>query len=185
MRRIAKSLRTTGLQASISIYFVFAGKTKKKRPILDMTIRRASTYLLIKHLLELRESIGESSLLSPKLHISLAMWSSIEDMRSVLEMTYSVTVNLQAESLTPGGFLKEWCALKQILHKRGTRLAQEIVTSMEKREEVLLRNKYFLAGLFVDYRYRILLTPVQMENAKIGIHEITLKNDHCSRSVLN
>ena len=158
-------------------------KRGKKRPILDMTTRWASTYLMIKRLLELRESIGELSLLSPELHISLAMWSSLDDIGSVLEMPYSVTVNLQAESLTPGAFLKEWCALKRILHKRETRLAEEIVSSMEKREEALLRNKLFLAGVFVDSRYQILLTPQQMENAKIGIHEITLKNYHCSRSV--
>ena len=56
---------------------------------------------------------------------------------------------------------------------------------MEKREEALLRNKLFLAKVFVDSRYRILLTPQQMENAKIGIHENTLKNYHCSRSVSN
>ena len=113
------------------------------------------------------------------------MWSSLEDIGSVLEMPYSVTINLQAESLTPGAFLKEWCARKRILHKRETRLAQEIVSSMEKREEALLQNKRFLAGVFVNSRYRILLTPQQKENAKIGIHEITLKNYHSSRSVSN
>ena len=141
---------------------------------------------MIKRLLEVREYIGELNLLSPELHISLAMWSSLEDMRSVLKMPYSVIVNLQTESLTPGAFLLEWCAFKQILHKRETRLAQEIVTSIEKREQALLRNKYFLAGVLVDSRYQILLTPEQMENAKIGIHEITLKYyNHCSRSVSN
>ena len=67
-------------------------KRGKKRPILDMTTRWASTYLMIKRLLELRESIGELSLLSPELHISLAMWSSLEDIGSVLEIPYSVTV---------------------------------------------------------------------------------------------
>ena len=56
---------------------------------------------------------------------------------------------------------------------------------MEKREEALLRNQLFLAGVFVDSRYQILLAPEQMENAKIGLHEITLKNCHCSRSVSN
>ena len=150
-----------------------------------MTTRWASTYLIIKRLLEQQESIGELSLLSPELHISLAIWSTLEDMPSVLEMPYSVIVNLQAESLTPGAFLKEWCALKQILHKRETRLVHEIVTSKEKREEALLRIRLFLAGVFVDSRYRILLTPEQMENAKIGIHEITYKNYHCSRSISN
>ena len=154
----------------------------EKRPILDMTTRWASTYLMIKSLLELREPIEELGLLSPELHISLAMWLSLEDIRSVLEMPYSVTVNLQVESLTLAAFLEEWCALKRILHKRETRLAQEIVTSMEKRKEALSRKKLFLAGVFVDFRYRILLTPQQMENAKIGIHEITLKNYYCSVS---
>ena len=147
----------------------------EKRPILDMTTKWALTYLMIKRLLELRESIRELRLLAPELDISLAMWSTLEDIRSVLEIPYSVTVNVQAESLSPGAFLKEWCALKRILHKRETRLAQEIVTSMEKREEALLRNKLFLAEVFVDSRYRILLTPQQMENAKIGIQEVTLE----------
>ena len=123
-----------------------------------MTTRWGSTYLMIKRLLELRESIEELSLLSAEFDISLAMWSSLEDICSVLEMPYSATINLQTESLTPGAFLKEWCALKRILHKRETRLAQEIVTSMEKREETLLRNRLFLGGVFVDFTYRILLT---------------------------
>ena len=50
---------------------------------------------------------------------------------------------------------------------------------MEKREETLLRN------MFVDSRYRILLTSKQMENAKIGLHEVIPKNKHCSTSVSN
>ena len=48
-------------------------KLEKKRPILDMTTRWAPTYLMIKRLLELRESTRELSLLSPELHILLAM----------------------------------------------------------------------------------------------------------------
>ena len=55
----------------------------------------------------------------------------------------------------------------------------------EKCEEALLRNKLFLAGVCVDSRYRILRTPEQMENANTGMHGITVKNYHCSRSVSN
>ena len=56
---------------------------------------------------------------------------------------------------------------------------------MEKREETFLRNRLFLGGVFVDSRYRILLTSEQMENAKIGRHEVTLKNYHCFTYVSN
>ena len=150
-----------------------------------MTSRWGSTYLMIRRLLELRESTEELSLLSAEFDISLAMWSSLEDICSVLEMPYSAIINLHTESLTPGAFLKERCSLKRILRKRETRLAQEIVTLTEKREESLLRNRLFLGGVFVDSRYRILLTSEQIENAKIGLFEVTLKNYHCSTSTSN
>ena len=55
---------------------------------------------------------------------------------------------------------------------------------MEKNKEALLQNKLFLPGVLVDSRYQILLTPEQIENAKIELHESTLKNYYCSRSVL-
>ena len=48
-----------------------------------------------------------------------------------------------------------------------------------------MQKKIILAGVLVDSRYRVLLTPEQMENAKIGLPEIILKNYHCSRSVSN
>ena len=47
-------------------------KKKKKWPILDMTTRWGSTYLMIKCLLELRKSIEELSLVSAEFDISQA-----------------------------------------------------------------------------------------------------------------
>ena len=119
-------------------------KGGKKRPILDMTTRWASTYLMIKRLLELRESIGELSLLSPELHILLAMWSSLEDIGSVLEMPYSVTVNLQVESLTPGAFLKEWCALKRILYKREQDSRKKLSHQWKNARRLYCGTNFFL-----------------------------------------
>ena len=55
---------------------------------------------MIKGLLELRESIEELNLLSAVVYISFGMWSSLEDIRFVLEMPCSLTVNLQAEPFT-------------------------------------------------------------------------------------
>ena len=78
-----------------------------------MTTRWGSTYLMIKCLLELRESIEKLNLLSAEFDISLAMWSSLEDICSVVEMPYSATMYLQTKSLMPGAFLKKWAHLNK------------------------------------------------------------------------
>ena len=75
---------------------------------------------MIKRLSELRESIEELSLLFAEFDISLAMWSSLEDICSVLEMPCSATINLQTKSLTPGIILKEWCVPKRNSPQRET-----------------------------------------------------------------
>ena len=99
---------------------------------------------MIQRLFELRNSIEELGVLSSDLHISAATWSSLQELFGVLEMPYSVTVKIQAESLTSGGFMKEWCSLKRTLSKKESRLAQEILKSMKKRELTLFQNKLFL-----------------------------------------
>ena len=71
-----------------------------------MTTRWGSAYLMIKCLLKLQEPIEELSLLSTELPILLAMWSSLEDICSVLEMPYSVTINLQTKSLNAWSIFK-------------------------------------------------------------------------------
>ena len=110
------------------------------------------------------------------------MWSSLEDICSVFKIPYSATINLQTESLTPGAFLKEWCALKQILHERETRLAQEIVASKEKRQKILLRDRL---SCWSVCRLQIPNFANIRANGKCkdGLHEVTLKNYHCSASV--
>ena len=158
-------------------------KRGKKRPVLDMATPWGSTYLMIKRFLELRDSIEELGVVS--LHLSSTTWSSLEELLFVLEVPYAVTLKLQAENLTSGVFMKEWCSLKHTLHKKQTPLALEILKSMEKREVSLFQNKLFLAGVFVDPRYRILLSEEQMEVAKAGLIEVALKSHHCSILVSN
>ena len=72
---------------------------------------------MIKGLLELRESIEELNLLSAVVYISFAMWSSLEDIRSVLEMPCSLTVNLQAEPFTLEAGLKSGAHLNESCKK--------------------------------------------------------------------
>ena len=158
-------------------------KRQNKRPVLDMATRWGSTYKMIKRLTELREAIEELGVLSPELHISSTMWSGLEVLCSVLEMPYSVTLKLQAESLTCGDFIKEWCSLKRSLRKNETTTGKEILKSTEKRELILFQNNLFLAGVYVDSRYRILLSPEQLQNAKSGLTEVAMKHHRSLNSM--
>ena len=130
-------------------------KREKKRPVLDTCTRWGSTYLMIKRLLELRNSIEELRVLSPEFYLST------------------------------GVFMKEWCSLKHTLRGKPTSLALEILRAMEKKEKSLFQNKLFLDGVFVDARYRILLSEEQVELAKAGLLEVAFKARHCSVRAFN
>ena len=78
---------------------------------------------MIKRLLELRNSIEELGVLSPEFLLSTATWSSLSELLSVLEGPYAVTLKLEAEDLTSGVFMKEWCSLKHTLRGKQTSLA--------------------------------------------------------------
>ena len=98
-------------------------KREKKRPVLDTCTRWGTTYLMIKRLLELRNSIEELGVLSPEFHLSTVTWSSLNELLSVLEGPYAVTLKLQAEDLSSGVFMKEWCSLKHTLRGKQISLA--------------------------------------------------------------
>ena len=160
-------------------------KREKKRPVLDTCTRWGSTYLMIKRLLELRNSIKKLGVLSPEFHLSTATWSSLNELLSVLEGPYAVALKLQAEDLISEVFMKEWCSLKHTLRGKPTSLALEILRAMEKREKSLFQTKLFLDGVFVDARYRILLFEEQVELAKAGLLEVAFKARHCSVRAFN
>ena len=76
---------------------------------------------------ELRNSIEELRVLPPEFHLSTATWSSSNELLSVLEGPNAVTSKLQAENLTSGFVMKEWCSLKHTLCGNQTSLASEIL----------------------------------------------------------
>ena len=128
-------------------------------------------YLIIKRLLELRNSIEELGMPSPEFHLSTATWSNFNKLLSVLEGPHAVTLELQAEDLTSGVFMKEWCSLKHTLRGKQTSLALKILRAMGKREKSLFQNKLFSAGVFVDARYRILLSEEQIEVLEVAFNK--------------
>ncbi|ESO11484.1 hypothetical protein HELRODRAFT_166478 [Helobdella robusta] len=84
-------------------------------------------------------------------------------------------VAFQAADLTPGMFMKEWCKLEKCLEENGEYVALGILSSMRKRKEKLLHNTHFLAGVYVDARYRILLNKSDKIKAREGLADIQLR----------
>ena len=69
--------------------------------------------------------------------------------------------------------MKEWKKFQTFLQKNGGQIADEIAKSMTNREKILFDNTHFLAGIYVDPRYRILLSLSPLEKAKEGLFDIT------------
>jgi hypothetical protein len=105
------------------------------------------------------------------IRLSEPEWKKLLTLASILKTPYEVTIKLQSASITPGSFLKEWSALKAALRKQPP-LASPIADSMEQREGKLFDNDLFLAAVFVDARYRILLNEEQVERAKHGLRAV-------------
>ena len=57
-----------------------------------------STYIVIKRLLELQNSIEVTGVLSPEFHLSTAIWSSLNELLSVLKVRNSVCCKFKTSS---------------------------------------------------------------------------------------
>jgi hypothetical protein len=84
----------------------------------------------------------------------------------VLAHPCAATKKLQAEDLTPGTFLWEWKNLIFHLPKGAGLISEEIVSSMKKREGLLLENMILLAAVYIDPMNQILLSKDQIAKAK-------------------
>lgn len=178
VRHIVRKLRTPNLLAVIR-------RRGGLLPILDMPTRWGSTFLMAKRLLELKDHVQDLAAAASDLLLSDANWRKLEELATTLKMPYDVTVRLQSAAITPGSFLKEWTALKSILNKQESTLAQSIENSMDRREEKLFDNNIFLAAVLVDSRYRILLKDDQVERGKQGLREVIYRlrsRSHCGGS---
>ncbi|EMP38891.1 hypothetical protein UY3_03931 [Chelonia mydas] len=107
-----------------------------------------------------------------ELKLTKAEWDEVKNLQDFLAKPNQTTVNLQAVDVTPGVLMKEWRKLSKFLQKNGGHIAEGILTSMQKREEKLFDNINFLAGVYVDPWYRILLTSREIPKAKEELLDI-------------
>lgn len=105
---------------------------------------------------EITPKVNEKKIIIP--NISDDEWAALKEVAEVLALPNRTTISMQKEKYTPSDFYGDWCKLKLSLEKLSHELAKEIVDCMIKREDGLLNTPTVLASVFVDPRYRLLLS---------------------------
>ena len=164
-RAIVKKLRTPHIVAVIR-------RRKALLPIVDNATRWSSTSAMLARLLELRPVVEDLGAANTDLHMSSIRWKQLEEIAEVLNEPAVCTQRLQAADLTPGAFWKEWMLLKRRLRSNGSPLAIAIASSLETREKKLCECGLFLAAVYVDMRYRLLLEEADMWRGEKEFHKV-------------
>ena len=112
-------------------------------------------------------------------HLQLSLtaqeWDQVKTLEQILEPFHLATKKLQEENLVPSQFMAEWKRLLRNLSLKHDTLSKLIMESMEKREQLLMGNPIFLAGVFVDPYYRCLLSPEQKIEARNALYNLCKK----------
>lgn len=144
-----------------------------KGAILDQTTCWGSTYLMVKHLLELKDFIEEMD--NENLALTESQWTQTKELENLLSHPFNVTKRLQCDDLTPGKFLLEWKSLLYRLNKNGGLIAEGIASSMMKRESLLLENELLLAAIHVDPMSRLLLNSEHIAIGKKALYDVAVR----------
>ena len=99
-----------------------------------------------------------------------------------MTIPYIVTKKLQA-GLTPGKFLKEWMSIKDHYLEAKNTLLISVLDSMKRRDAFFLQNNIFLAAVYADLRYRILLSPEKEQRGSEAFSKLFCHLDRTSGDV--
>lgn len=119
---------------------------------------------------------------SKSYHLTDNEWREVEDIVKVLEPVKIATDMFQKEQFTLSDFYRTWLGVQiKLKGFSELKLARDLLSAMEKREEALFSNNALLGCLFLDPRLSSILTADQKTAAKLHLaslhrHLIALKN---------
>lgn len=181
-REICKKLRAPGIKSILKA-------THKKKPIIDCPTRWNSTLDMLERLVDLKECCNDKN---KDLYLDSQTWLKIEELVRSLMPARIATKIMQKEQIVIGDFYRTWCNCKLETSKINTPLAHKLTRAMLAREKLLFNNDAFLAGMFLDARFNIVLTQeqqIQANNYLIYIwqymQKIQKKYDMLNNSINN
>ena len=165
LKQVVTAARTSKIDAILQRH---AGKGA----ILGQATRWGSTYMIVKRLLKLKPFLEDID--NPNVSLTESQWREASQLEALLSHPYAVTKKLQEEDLTLSTFLWEWKKLIFNLSKAEGLIAEGIVSSMKKREGLLLENEILLAAVYIDPMNRILLSEDQIAKAKETLCDVAV-----------
>lgn len=134
---------------------------KLKPPVNDSSKKLVPTFKMLTRLLELKDFaadfVPKEDSESPRENI----WENVKNITASLQPAQVFMNTLLAEQLTIGDFYGAWLKCFLDTSSIGSPLAQALVESMKSRERNFFDTNTFCAALYMDPRYRIVLTPEQ------------------------
>lgn len=132
----------------------------------------------LQRLLQIRPFVEEIALNLNKKKIIIPVileneWILISEAVQILECPYEATLQMQKENYAPSDLYASWLKLRLELEKFAhAELAKDMLQGMDERSKSLIDTPTMFAAIFIDPRYKVLLSPHQITIAMNHIKEI-------------
>lgn len=135
------------------------------RPLLDSPSSWNSTYNMLKTLLECKDFISYLAEGNLDCYFAEKKWVKLYIIIDTLQPLSEATLRLRTEHLTLSDFYGIWIECKIKLRNLQNLFADVLYNELSKREPLLLESDCLLGAVYLDPRYKILLTTSQKMQA--------------------
>lgn len=136
------------------------------KPVLNNPARCLSTIDMIERLLDLRHFFMEQKSLFMELSDIDVDWSFMQEFHLTFQPIKTILLKLQCNQTFYSNFYKYWLELKFESKKISNNLSERLCTILESKEKTLLANPMLVSAIYLDPRFKFLLTPPQNEQAR-------------------
>lgn len=93
-------------------------------------------------------------------------WDDVEEISKILEPFSHLTTFMQRETISLSDFFGNWAKIEmKIMKFPGSELAENLISEMKARKELLSNNPVLNAAVFLDPRYQKVMPDQNKENA--------------------
>lgn len=132
-----------------------------RKPQLDVVTRWSSTFTMLRTVFHYKDFCQQNFKI-----LTTEEWVTIESIVSVLSPIHTLTLKLQGCQLLLGDFYKYWLEMTLHLKNQNQELSLKLLNCIELRQTELVDNETMNAALFLDPRFRRLLSREKIQSAK-------------------